>query len=140
MKKLVIANWGCGGQGKSSSLKYVFARLSKYPHRILINNGDVKAIVEIKEVKVGIESQGDPDSRMFTSLDDFVKEGCDIIVCACRCWGSTTNKVDSLKQLGYEIIWTQNDRTDNPSLHAHLNELYAEWVEQIITNHIAGIL
>ena len=125
---------------KSSSLKQVFARLSNYPYQILINNCDIKALVQIGDIKVGIESQGDPNSRMFVSLDDFVKEGCDIIVCACRCWGSTTNKVDSLKQYGYEILWTQNDRTDNPSIHGQLNELYAEWVEQIISNRISGKL
>ena len=140
MKKLVIVNWGSSEQGKSSSLKQVFARLSKYPHLIMINNGDIKAIVNIDGVKVGVESQGDPNSRMFASLDDFVNEGCDIIVCASRCWGATVDKVSSLKQYGYEILWTQNDRTENSSLHAQLNSLYAEWVEQIIINRISGKL
>lgn len=38
-KKIVIANWGVGEQGKSSSVKNVFALLNeKYPSNLLINN------------------------------------------------------------------------------------------------------
>ena len=139
MKKLVIANWGSAQQGKSNSIKLVFELLSdKYPYEILINGADIKVIVKASGVKIGIESQGDPNSRMFESIDDFVNEGCEMIVCACRNWGETKNKVVSLKKLGYDIIWTQNDKSENISIHTSLNKLYAERMIKIIEYRING--
>lgn len=139
MKKLVIANWGSAQQGKSSSIKQVFELLrKKYPYDILINGADIKAIVNVNGVKIGIESQGDPNSRIFDSIDDFVKAGCDIIVCACRSWGETRNKVTSLNKSGYDIIWTQNDKSDNIGHHDTLNKLYAEHVIKIIEYRMNG--
>lgn len=88
MKKIVFANCGAGKQGKSSSVKEVYHLLnSKYKAKMLIDGADVKATFLINGVLVGLESQGDPYSRMFQSLDDFVSMGCDIIVCACRSSG-----------------------------------------------------
>lgn len=140
MNRLVIANWGRGDQGKSASVRSVFNLLSKkYPTRVLLDDGDIKAIVRIGDYKVGIESQGDPKSRILQSIDDFVSEGCVIIVCACRSWGETTNKVASLKKKGYDIIWAQNDKSDNTLLHSELNELYAERVVIMIDRFISDI-
>ena len=133
MKKVVIANWGGEKQGKSDSVKRVFYLLKdKYASQVFCDRGDIKAIVEIKGHKVGIESQGDPGSRLFGSIDDFMAEGCVIIVCACRSWGKTAAKVASLKEEGYEVIWTQNDRTNTEELHPFLNQLYAEKVVKFI--------
>lgn len=78
MNKLIIANTGIGNQGKSSSIKEVYNLLvSRYPDNVQIihpvESGDVKAIVDVKGVRIGIESQGDPNSRMFQSLQDFLK-------------------------------------------------------------------
>ena len=132
MKKLIIANWGPKEQGKSASVKNVFYILrDKYPTQVLIDNGDIKAIVTIKGVKVGIESQGDPkyrteQSRLTKSINDFVAEGCEIIVCACRSSGETAGSVSRLIKDDFEVIWTQNDRTNIASLHSFLNRLYAE--------------
>lgn len=141
MQKLVIANSGAGAQGKTSSVKEVFNLLStKYPNTILIGGADIKATIQIGDVLIGLESQGDPYSRMFDSLDDFVNMGCDIIVCACRTWGATKEKVSSLQHQGYQIIWAQNDRTEESSLYRALHTLYAEHVVQMIEQRIAGKL
>lgn len=141
MNKLAIANWGSAQQGKSESIKLVFKLLSeKYPYTILIDNGDIKAIVEIAGVKVGIESQGDPNSRMPQSIDDFVSQGCGIIVCACRTKGDTGKKIYDLKEKGYEVIWTQNDRTIFKNLYPSLNKLYAEHIVKTIEARILGAI
>ena len=133
MNKVVIANWGGEKQGKSASVKNVFYLLKdKYAYEVFNDRGDIKAIVEIKGVKVGIESQGDPGSRLFRSIDDFLAAGCNIIVCACRSRGKTAEKVASLKDNGYEVIWTQNDRTNAAELHSFLNQLYAEKVVKFL--------
>lgn len=85
MQKLVIANRGSKEQGKSTSIREVFNILTaKYPTNVIIDNGDIMATIQIEDVLVGLESQGDPSSRIFNSLKKLVELGCDVIVCACR--------------------------------------------------------
>lgn len=141
MEKLVIVNRGRGEQGKSSSIKNVFDILSKkYPYKVYIGGGDIKATIQIENVLVGLESQGDPNSRQGESLNDFYSWGCAIIVCASRTGGETCDNVINLTRYGYQAIWTQNDRSDNTSLHSNLNLRYAERIVQMIEDRIVGKL
>lgn len=112
MNNLVIANNGKAGCGKSSSIKEVFNKLiTAYPYKVLIKDGDIKATVTIGNILVGIESQGDPNSRMMQSMNDFVSMGCQIIIAACRTSGETYNKIIELNQINqYDIIWATNDK------------------------------
>jgi len=120
-------------------VKAVFALLSKkYPSIELIHNGDIKATVQIDDVLVGIESQGDPKSRQGKSLMDFLDMGCDIIVCASRTSGETYENIKELKKHGYQVVWTQNDRTDDETMHDYLNRKYAERVVEMIEDRIEG--
>lgn len=146
MKKLIIANRGRGSQGKSSSIKAVFRKLSSlYPYEIIADNGDIKAIVEVEGVRVGIESQGDPDSRMMQSMNDFMAKECQIIVTACRTKGDTYNKVVEMnEQNGYDLIWAVNDKmvvangsTPQP-MYDMLNDQYAQRVVDFIMGRIHG--
>ena len=145
MNKLIIANTGTGNQGKSSSIKEVYNLLvSRYPYNVQIihpvKSGDVKAIVDVKGVLIGIESQGDPNSRMFQSLQDFLKAGCDIVVIACRTYGETYKAVNDMHQYGYQVIWTANDKNlDEKSIVDYLNMHYAQHILQLIEDRIANI-
>lgn len=137
MKKFVIVNKGHGFVGKSSSIKMVYQKLkSLYPSNIKVINeakhkdDDITAIIDVCGVLVGIESQGDPNSRMFNTLPKFVEMGCEIIVCACRTWGETKKKIESLNKDGFDIIWTTNPR--NKNLADELNTLWADMVIDII--------
>lgn len=143
MNNLVIANKGTAECGKSSSIKEVFNKLiAIYPYNILIEDGDIKAIITIGNILVGIESQGDPNSRMMQSMNDFVSMGCQIIVAACRTSGETCNKIIELNQVnGYDIIWATNDKTAISQQHQDiLNKKYAERVIDLIMERINGIL
>ena len=145
MNKLIIANTGTGNQGKSSSIKEVYNLLvSRYPNNVQIihpvKSGDVKAIVDVKGVCIGIESQGDPNSRMFQSLQDFLNAGCDIVVIACRTSGETYKAVKGMHQYGYQVIWTANDKNrDEKSIVYYLNMHYAQHILQLIEDRIANI-
>lgn len=138
MNKIVIANSGHGRQGKSTSIKALFKVLSdKYPDgtNIIKNQGDILATIRIGDILVGIESQGDPNSRMFDSLTMLREMGCNIIICACRTSGATLDKIKELHtKYGYELIFVPNPRTDNEELYSLCNdELYVETVMQIIS-------
>ena len=96
----IIALKGRGNSGKTQTIKAVFKNLNtKYPNAIITNlkpnTIDIKIIMDINGTKVGIESQGDPDSRLKQSLSDFSNANCDIIICATRTSGMTVNWVNS---------------------------------------------
>ena len=152
MKKLVIANSGTAGQGKSTSIWEVFNQLSaKYPLKVntIIDKGDILAIIEVHGVLVGIEGQGDPNSRMLWckqygqgTIDELRTKGCDIIVAACRTSGGTYNKIVDLNTThGYDIIWSSNDKTNISKTHRDiLNDRYAKRIIKLIEDRIAGII
>jgi hypothetical protein len=67
------------------------------------------------DVKVGIESRGDPSSRLFKSLETFDKAGCKVILCATRTKGETVKAVEKLSLASqYQIVWLYKSGTPNP--------------------------
>lgn len=98
-KKTIIRLYGAAQRGKTTTIKRVYRRLIEaHPDQaIIISNGegksDVKAILFINGAKVGIESQGDPNSRQMRSVDEFVSMGCDVILVAGRTRGMTKESI-----------------------------------------------
>ena len=148
MRELVIANRGAAQIGKSSSIKAVYQLMKDKGHKLLVEEwqgGDIKAIFEIDGVKVGIESQGDPDSGMEPTMEAFVKENCEIIVTACRTKSFTYEKVTDYlgKENGYEILWAAHYVYRAPNadgIRAILNASYAQQVYQLIQDRINGVI
>ncbi len=149
MNKLVIANVGKSCQGKSTSLKEVLLNLfengAKELEGVRIGSfeEDIKTIVTYRGVKIGIESQGDPNSRIFDSLPDFVNKKCDIIICACRTFGHTNKEVKELSNEGYHVLFFSNPRFEenyDPKAFLNFNKEYAKMVKNIIDKRINGEL
>lgn len=146
MRKLVIANRGAGGIGKSSAIKAVYQLLKDKCYKAIEEKwqgGDIKAIFEVNGVKVGIGGQGDPDSEMEPNMEAFVEEGCDIIVTACRTKSDTYHKVvDYLgEDQDYDIIWYGHfvyQVSGAEKVQETFNEVYAEQVVKLIEERIAG--
>ena len=98
----IYALQGRGNSGKSDTIIKVFNELvRKYPsasvQQLSSGTHDIKAILtNLKGYKVGIESQGDPGSRLQQSLQDFANANCTIIICATRTSGMTVSWVNSL--------------------------------------------
>lgn len=136
MKKTVIAIWGTGKQGKSETIKSINENLEvEFPNlkrQIINDSADITVILTIKKIKIGIESQGDPGSRIFKSLKLFTKSKCQIIICASRTSGSTVNAISELNgKYGYEIIWTAN-YTSKEKQHRPLNKLFSNNIIHLI--------
>ncbi|HID82787.1 MAG TPA: hypothetical protein EYH06_07515 [Chromatiales bacterium] len=107
----IIALKGRGNSGKTQTIKAVFKNLKiKYPSaKITIlepNTTEIKIIIDINGIKVGLESQGDPNSRLKQSLSDFSNAKCDIIICATRTSGMTVQWVNSYSSQ-YNITFLQ---------------------------------
>lgn len=145
--KTVIANYGAGGQGKSTTIKAVYEEIKRrYPHLVKLRptkgGGDTSALFSINNITIGIESQGDPNSRLFESLDEFIKENCDIIIAACRFKGDTTNAINDLFHHGYRLIWAQNPiHKDSPITQDRLNtHYYVNYILEIFDDILTGTL
>ena len=139
MQKLVIANRGSKEQGKTSSIREVYNILvARYPTNVYFDYGDIMATIQIGDILVGLESQGDPGSRIFDSLKKFMELGCDVIVCACRSYGDTTDAVNALADDGYQVIFATNDKSDDKAMQVVLNKKYATRVVDMIEERIIG--
>src|SRR5438270_370149 len=92
MKK-VIALRGISSKGKSQTIRQAYDLLvAKYPqarveHLAKSWGIDIKVVLTINGVKIGIESRGDPSNRLPESLTEFAEMGCEVIICATRTRG-----------------------------------------------------
>lgn len=136
MNRSAIAIYGSSSQGKSETVRETAnLLLSAYPNHTLqaiYTGADITYIVETNGIKIGIESQGDPNSRMFQSLKIFVDKGCDIIICSCRSRGATADTAEDLhRSHKYEIIWSTNHRSWHKN-QIQFNQIAASEILELI--------
>lgn len=138
MKKIAIINSGGASRGKSTTIRAVYSAL-RYKYEAIdtpLPDGDIKGVIQVEGVKIGIESQGDPNSRQVKSIDEFVAQGCDIIIAACRTRGETINRVRQLRSEGYTLIWASNLRSEDKPLQDNLNAKYTATITSIVNDFI----
>ena len=114
--KTLIAVRGVANRGKSASIKEVYLLLKRaYPgaeFEDIFIGADITAIITINGLKVGVESQGDPNSRLFKSLPHFVRRGCQVIICATRTRGETVDLVNKYADR-YSVSWLDKSSAPN---------------------------
>lgn len=142
-QKTTIAIKGKSGQGKSETIKLLrLAIKSFYPlhsENLIFDNGDIKCVITINDIKIGIESQGDPNSRQLKSIEDFLSWDCDIIICACRTSGETEVNVLNLINKGYRLIWAYNYRSRQIP-NNQLNQFSVSQILELLNQIILGII
>lgn len=107
--KTIILIKGNSKSGKSEVIREVFNIINtgKTFKVHIIDKVDVKAEGFYQNINIGIESQGDPNSRQGQSLKEFANNSCDIIICASRTRGETYENVISIsKHYNYQLITT----------------------------------
>ena len=82
---------------------------------------DIRVVLTINGIKIGIESQGDPGGRLIESLDLFVKLKCQLIICATRTRGKKVTAVKDLEKSGYKIIQYKQQEEPNESKQEDAN-------------------
>ena len=116
MKK-AIGLKGKSKMGKSQTLRTVDELLRlKYPGAVVEHEYrtrvELKVVLSINGVKIGIETTGENIQRINESFDLFVNLGCEVIICATRTKGKTMTAVDALP--GYEVVWLEQRAQSNP--------------------------
>jgi GTPase SAR1 family protein len=106
---------GPGNCGKTTTLLKLYEELkAEYPSATIKHlhhsTTDISVILSgINGNVVGIESRGEPGSRLINSLNAFVAAKCDIVFCACRTKGMTVQWVKTLP-LQYKIHFVAQTR------------------------------
>ena len=113
--KNLFALKGTTNKGKSQTIRTVVELLTQnHPDATVEHNhttkSDVRVVLTINGWKIGVESQG---SRLVNgSLDLFVNDGCDVIVCATRSYGANVNAVNALQ--GFDVQWFEQPEKSQP--------------------------
>jgi hypothetical protein len=109
MDNTVFVLKGRSNVGKSTVIRKVYELLiRKYKgstEEYLDSGSDIRVVLTINKIKVGIESQGDIGEILDKSLELFLKVRCKIIICATRTRGQTVNTIENLKTSNHEIFW-----------------------------------
>jgi hypothetical protein len=103
--------------GKSQTIRTVVEMLhEKHPNATIEYNHttkvDVRVVFIINGLKIGVESQGDPNSRLIKSLDLFVRVGCDVVICTTRTRGATVDAINALP--GFDLHWLEQREKSQP--------------------------
>jgi hypothetical protein len=138
MTKKIIALQGVSNVGKSETIKNAYELLrAKYLNATIlieeIYKVDITVILIIKNVKIGIESQGDPNGRLVReSLARFVRQTCQIIICDTRKYGQTVDAVNKLRQKHeYEVVWLQQGKAEPSAQHASNLEMAKRIIREV---------
>jgi len=116
--KIAIAQSSPENVGKTTTISAIYKiLLEMFPEagaEYLLDPGqDIRAVVTIRGIRIGIESQGDPwkmAARLEPSLALFVSLECEAIICATRTFGGTVDVVRGLENHGYAFTWRNRTR------------------------------
>lgn len=144
----IIAVYGRQNEGKSETIKNVCKiLLANFPNVIpsipiqdINYNSDILLTIQLGTILIGIESQGDPNSRMIydDTVKDLVNQKCDIIICATRTDGMTVQKVDNIAaSFQYRVIWKSSYYNSGCNNNV-LNFISAEEIVNLIKSIIIG--
>lgn len=139
MNKTMICLYAKKNSGKTTALKRLFFDELKGDQIIYENGVDIVGIVKLANVTIGVSSQGDPWSNK-EGIERLVKENCDIIVCAARTSGSTTEAVGSYGG-EYKLFWVaplriESDLPIADSLYQQCQEHTVHFIMQLISQVI----
>lgn len=149
MKKF-IALYGAGSRGKSTTLKMVYkfldasfellpeknVRPDEWGTYLLKDRYDIRVIFAVNGVRVGLESQGDPNSRLEESLQFFCDNKCRLIVCPTRTWGSTVDCVKKLEN-DFQVEWIKKTFSDDEQGQESCNKADAKKIIKLIKSFVS---
>ena len=107
--KIIILN-GKGNCGKTTVLKKLYAKIvadSRFSQIYFKKEEplDLSAMFECNGKKIGLTTLGDGERDLKGPFDIFIKENCDLVVCACRSRDTKNGAVSYIKSLTADLIW-----------------------------------
>ena len=138
--KTIICIRGKANTGKTQTLLNFYKLLDPLEENILSRQDeDICATVIMKDILIGVETQGDPLSQQENWIKELIQKSCDIIVCASRTKGETIECVKKYASLnGYSLIWASPFVVKNEELHDLCHQLMAISIINLI-NQVAHV-
>jgi hypothetical protein len=140
MQKRIFALWGFENTGKSTTLKLIAREIMRQffgaTANILLEplpEGDLTVIITIGGKKIGIATQGDPNTGLFSRLEELVNSGCIIIFCATRTKQGTVDDVEAIENTHqFRVTWLTNYQSGYQDEHPFLSQRSAEGIVQLM--------
>ena len=134
MQKRIFALYGVSNVGKTSTLKLIAREIMRQffgaASSVVLEplpTGELIVIITTGKIKIGITSQGDPNTGLAERLKDFLANNCDIIFCATRTSGGTITNVEEMERVnGYRTTWVTNYQSGYADERSFLNQRSAE--------------
>lgn len=128
----IICIYAPANSGKTKSIRRVDEILQSYgaTHQTLFDNTDFAREYMFRNRKIGILSEGDPNSRQVQTLDTFVKNHCEFIICTSRSHGPTCDAVTNIKGPNDELIWISPlyEYSKHLNIHIDMHEFNAKLI------------
>ena len=107
--KIIVLN-AKANCGKTSVLKKLYAKLVassifRQTHFQQESLYDLSAMFEYDVKKIGITTLGDGETELKNAFDIFIKEHCDLVVCASRSRDTKNGAIRYIKSLKADLIW-----------------------------------
>lgn len=129
-KKVIIALWGPGGKGKSTTLNLLIKSLGG-PE----GTEDRRRRLTYGGKRIAIATYGDDKWQLQRNVDFFNEESCDIYVTATRTSGGSVVELEKFeKKIGAEIIWIS--KSSSTSYQELINERQAETIKDVLDSVI----
>lgn len=138
-QKTIVAVWNSANKGKTETLRRL-AMLFKEKFPLAVFSlvdipvvGDFRLIITLKDIKIAIESQGDPNTELHERLMELDELGCNLIICTCRTKGETVKAItDMEKECNFETIWTSTYQSTQKVDRVKLNNLKAKHIFELL--------
>lgn len=141
--RTVLAIWHEASKGKTESVRqFAMTLLQTYPafkpifpipSKIPLK-GDFRLIVEINGKIIGVESQGDPGTKLeerLLHLADFYK--CEVIICTTRTSGKTVESVKSLvRTRNFNDVWISTYEVVGKGHQSFVNKLKGKHILDLL--------
>jgi hypothetical protein len=141
--KTILTIWHNGNRGKTETLRE-FSKLLlttfEYfepifpPNANVPKEGDFRLVIKVNGKTIGIESKGDPNTKLEDRLIDLADNfNCDIILCSSRISGQTVSAIDKLRESrNFQIIWSSTYQIADEKLHPLVNQLKAKHILELL--------
>ena len=144
MKELIVLT-GVANVGKSATLNRVFELLrERFPSMKEIavlrrTRIEIRVVVEIDGMRVGIDSRGDRPEHVKDALDVLLRQRCSIIVCASHTRGGTIDEVRQFSETHrYSLFEVAKTAAAAEALHTKANNSYAKDIVSRIGRHLTA--
>ncbi len=143
MKELIVLS-GMANVGKSATLNEVFSLLEKkYKDSAAITELrrtriELRVVVEIDGVRIGIDSRGDRAPQVKDALEMLRRARCSIIVCASHTRGGTIDEVRRFAEVyRYDLFEIAKTAAPTEAAHVKANRTYASDIVARIERRLA---